>query len=678
MEVRKILIALTALAALTQSIYPSQSVATTHSAVKNRAPLAPSALYLLPLTSVKPKGWLRRQLQIQADGLTGHLDEFWPDVGPNSAWLGGTGEPWERGPYYLDGLLPLAYLLDDQRLIAKARKWVDWTLDHQQSNGAIGPIAPAGAKKPDDYADWWPKFVMLKVLTQYHEATRDPRVLDVMTRYFRYQLEQIGDRKLRDWGRQRWADELLSVLWLYNRTGDARLIDLARVLGAQGRDWKAHFADFQFTTKTDPNVFKLPGHGGLSDYALGIHGVNNAMALKTSAVWSEVTKNDGDRQAIYTMLATLDKYHGLPNGMFSADEHYAGTNPSQGTELCAVVESMFSLEQAIAILGDAKLGDRLERIAYNAQPATMSGDVWAHQYDQQPNQVLCSLEKRQWTSNGPESNLFGMDVNFGCCTANMHQGWPKFAASLWMATAAEGLAAVAYAPCEVKTVVKGGVPVAIVEETDYPFRDEIHLTVNPEREVEFGLRLRIPEWATDALLTVNGRSVGRVLPGTFHELERVWHKGDEVILKLPMSVRTSRWYNNSVAIERGPIVFSLRIREEWRKVGGSMKNPAIPPATDWEIHPTTAWNYALAINPAQPKAQVTQKSVGDMPFSSDGAPIEIRIKGRRLLEWKLVEGSAGPLPPSPVTTNEAEETLRLVPYGSAKLRITAFPYLAVK
>src|SRR5580765_5124580 len=234
MEVRKILIALMALPALAQSTYPSQSVATKTSAVKNRAPLAPNALYLLPLTSVRPKGWLRRQLQIQADGLTGHLDEFWPDVGPNSAWLGGTGEPWERGPYYLDGLLPLAYLLDDQRLIAKAREWVDWTLDHQQSNGAIGPIAPAGAKRPDDYADWWPKFVMLKVLTQYHEATGDPRVLEVMTRYFRYQLEQIGDRKLRDWGRQRWADELLSVLWLYNRTGDARLIDLARVLGAQG------------------------------------------------------------------------------------------------------------------------------------------------------------------------------------------------------------------------------------------------------------------------------------------------------------------------------------------------------------------------------------------------------------------------------------------------------------
>ncbi|HWC00223.1 MAG TPA: hypothetical protein VG672_26125, partial [Bryobacteraceae bacterium] len=105
----------------------------------NRPPLQANAYDPLPLTAVKPKGWLLRQLRIQADGLGGHLDEFWPDLGPASGWLGGKGESWERGPYFLDGLVPLAYLLDDPKLIAKARKWVDWTLDHQRPDGAIGP-----------------------------------------------------------------------------------------------------------------------------------------------------------------------------------------------------------------------------------------------------------------------------------------------------------------------------------------------------------------------------------------------------------------------------------------------------------------------------------------------------------------------------------------------------------
>ncbi len=126
---------LSAIARASSSSMP-QSV---KAAVKNRAPLAASAFYPLPLGAIRPTGWLRRQLQIQADGLSGHLDETWADVGPNSGWLGGNGESWERGPYFLDGLTPLAYLLDDARLKAKAQKYIDWTLNNQAANGLIGP-----------------------------------------------------------------------------------------------------------------------------------------------------------------------------------------------------------------------------------------------------------------------------------------------------------------------------------------------------------------------------------------------------------------------------------------------------------------------------------------------------------------------------------------------------------
>src|SRR6201996_5245715 len=172
---------------------------------KNSAPLAPNAFYLLPLGSVRPAGWLRDQMQIQAKGLGGHLDETWADVGSNSGWLGGTGESWERGPYFLDGLVPLAYLLDDQRLKAKAQKYIDWTLENQQPNGMIGP-------RSND--DWWPRMVMLKVLTQYEEVTGDPRVMPLMARYFAYQMGELPKRPLASWGKFRWQDQVLTVLWL--------------------------------------------------------------------------------------------------------------------------------------------------------------------------------------------------------------------------------------------------------------------------------------------------------------------------------------------------------------------------------------------------------------------------------------------------------------------------------
>jgi uncharacterized protein len=637
-------------------------------AVPNRAPLRQNAFNLLPLGSIKPTGWLRRQLEIQANGLTGHLDEIWPDVGSNSGWLGGTGESWERGPYYLDGLLPLAYLLDDPTLIAKSSRRVNWILTHQAADGWLGP---------DRNRDWWPNMVMLKALTQYQEVTGDARVIPAMQRYFKYQAAHLQERPLHDWGKFRWADEVLSVLWLYNRTGDPSLLDLARTLEVQGHDWKGEFAAFPFTSKTDKDRlgFKDPSNVEIS---LSAHGVNNAMALKTSGVWWLVSGNPDDHDAADRQLSELDEYHLLPNGMFSCDEHLAGHDPSQGTELCSVVETQFSIEQLISIFGDARLGDRLERIAFNALPATFSKDMWAHQYDQQPNQVLCSLQSRDWTTNGPESNIYGLEPNFGCCTANMHQGWPKFAASLWMATRDEGLAAVAYAPNVVNTIVSGGTAVRITEDTAYPFAGEVRFVVDPAVPAQFPIKFRIPAWAAGASIAINGATQAEEpSPGAFYNIERRWRKGDHLTLRFPMHVRTSAWYHDSVALERGPLIFSLKIGEQWRKLELGMSHPAKSPAADWEVLPTTPWNYGLILDSTHPEdsVRIVEKTMGQFPFSADGAPIELVVKGRRIPDWKLVNGSAGPLPPSPVVSTEKVETLTLVPYGAAKLRVTAFPRL---
>ena len=625
------------------------------SALSNRKPLAPNAFDLLPLGSIRPTGWLRAQLLVQANGLGGHLDETWADVGPNSGWLGGTGESWERGPYFLDGLVPLAYQLDDARLKAKAQKYIDWTLNHQQPNGMIGPHS-------ND--DWWPRMVMLKVLTQYQEATGDPRVIPVMQRYFAYQLSQLPTRPLRDWGKFRWHDEVLSVLWLYNRTDDPNLLDLAKLLHQQGYDWQKEFANFQYTDRITPEFIKLNEHNGLGDTALATHGVNNAMGLKASPVWALVSGKDEDRQALLRQLSALDRYHGLPNGIFSADEHLAGRNPSQGTELCTVVETMFSLEIALAVMGTPELGDRLERIAYNCLPGTFTDDMWAHQYNQQPNQVQCSLNHKPWTTDGPESNLYGLEPNFGCCTANFHQGWPKLTSSLWMSSNDDGLVAAVYAPNEVRTILRD-TAIHITEETDYPFRDTVRIAVHPEKPLAFPLQLHIPAWAKNACIRVNGQSQPQPQPGSFARIERTWKSGDTVELVLPLEAHATRGFNNSIAFERGPLVFSYPIGEDWLKLRDRGMT------ADWQVYPTTQWNYGVSPN----SIKVTESSVAEGPFTLKGSPIKLEVKGRKLPAWVAEDGVANPVPQSPVASDQPEETVTLVPYAAAKLRITAFPEL---
>jgi uncharacterized protein len=649
------------LAGLTSALPPRLAGWSSESpaAVKNRAPLAQNAFYLLPLSAIRPAGWLRAQLQIQADGLSGHLDETWPDVGPNSGWLGGSGESWERGPYFLDGLTPLAYLLGDARLKAKAQKYIDWTLDNQAASGMFGP-------RSND--DWWPRIVMLKVLTQYQEATGDPRVIPLMQRYFQYQLAELPKRPLRDWGRFRWQDEVVSVFWLYNRTGDPKLLDLVSMLHAQGYNWIAQYADFKYKERITRDYIKLEEGGGLKDLALATHGVNNGQAIKTGPVWSVFSGSETDRKAVLQMIAELDRYHGLPNGMFSCDEHLAGPNPSQGSELCTVVEYMFSLEQSLAILGDPALGDRLERLAFNALPGTLTDDMWAHQYNQEPNQVECSLHGRPWTTDGPESNLFGLEPNFGCCTANFNQGWPKFAASLFMLSHDDGLVAAAYAPCEVRTMVRG-TQVHLVEETNYPFRGTVHLTVNPTAPLAFPLLLRIPHWAAGTKLRVNGQLQPQPDAGSFARIERTWKTGDRVEVEFPLEPRVSRWFHNSVAVERGPLIFSYGIGEDWLKLRDRGMT------ADWQIYPTTQWNYALALDPASPAhgIAVAEREMKDLPFSAKNTPVKLEVKGRKLPQWRALDGVADPVPESPVTSDQPQETITLIPYAAAKLRITAFP-----
>lgn len=622
--------------------------------------LRPLVFTPLPLGEVLPAGWLRNQLEIQANGLSGHLDEFWPDI-KESGWIGGHAEGWERGPYWLDGVVPLAYLLDAPRLKEKVAFWMDTILANQGEDGWFGPVhGKRGGQPSSNEYDPWSTFIFVKALMQFHEATGDDRVLPGMTRFVRRLEQVLKERPLFEWSEFRWMDGVLGVDWLYERTREPWLLEVAATLHQQGFDWRTHFENFPYQDKIERGQASLASHV-----------VNNAMGIKAPGVWFRHTGAEEDLQAVWSALDVLDRYHGQVTGVFSGDEHVAGKNPSQGTELCSVVEYMFSLETLIGILGDARLADRLEGIAFNALPATFKPDMWAHQYDQQVNQVIaCVAKENVYTTNGPDSNVFGLEPNYGCCTSNMHQGWPKFVAHLWMRTADEGLAAVSYAPCTVSTKLKE-TAVSVSVETDYPFREAVRITVRTDAPVAFPLLLRIPAWCEDATLRIDGEDAAKPPAGSFHRVERTWQGETILQINVPMAVRAERRYNNAIAIHRGPLVYSLRIGEDWRYLKGEI------PHADWEVHPTSTWNYALEWDDRDPAASIRfeDRPLGEMPFSPEGTPVVALIKGRRLPSWALHRNAAGPLPESPVTADTPVQTLTLIPYGCTNLRVTEFPTL---
>ena len=652
------------MAAVTLAVLAAQALP---AQVFNRAPLERSDYAALPIGSIRPEGWLREQLQRQADGLTGHLDEVYPQVvGDDNAWIGGDGDAWERGPYWIDGLLPLAYLLDDAALKAKAQKWVEAMLSSQQEDGYFGPPEDHpfvyGLQRGNTH-DWWPKMVALKILQQYYNATGDKRVIDCLRRYFAYQRARLAETPLdhwTDWGKWRGADNLEVVYWLYNLTGEAWLLELGETIHEQTAPWTGYFLSGSIFTEQN-----------------GVHCVNLGQGFKAPVVHWQYSHDMGEYSAPSQAREFIRRTVGLPTGLWAGDEllHYA--TPTRGSELCTAVEMMFSLEEMLRITGRPEWAEWLERVAYNVLPSQVNADFTAKQYFSQVNQVSCTYSWRTFST--PH---YGTDVVFGtlngypCCLCNMHQGWPKFTQNLWYATAAGGLAALVYAPCSVTAEVAGGIKVRLTETTGYPFDETVTFRISfPEKKVKksrFPLEFRIPEWAEGAQVKVNGEDYpGEAKAGEVIRFVREWKSGDVITLLLPMPVRTETWCDQAWSIYRGPLLYALKMDETWteKHFEGAERRFG---DTYWEVTSDTPWNYCLMRDSFKPEdCRVETAPVPAYPWTLDAAPVRMHVPARTLPHWTVPEDVAFF---TETGMDYGEETvIELIPYGCSTLRIASFP-----
>ena len=636
----------------------------------------------LPLGAIKPKGWLLMQLQTMRDGSTGHLDEIHDKIRVDNGWLGFEGDGWEETPYWLDGAVPLAYLLDDAKLKAKVMRYINWTLNNQRPSGYFGPITKQEREKgieitADNCAageDWWPKMIMLKVLKQHYEATNDPRVIPFMRKYFAYQsaaLENCPLGKWTEWAASRGTDNAMLALWLYSKTKDKKLVDLASKIESQAFAWSEWLGNRDWVMWAAANQ--------TDELWMRRHAVNIGMALKAPAVNYVRTSDPKYLAALKTGWNDLMNLHGLPMGIFSGDEDLHGNAPTQGVELCAIVESMFSLENIIAATGDIQYMDALERMTFNALPAQTTDSYNEKQYFQVANQVQISRGVFDFSLpfDREMNNVLGLRSGYTCCTSNMHQGWTKFASHLWYETEDDGIAALAYSPCTVTAQVGvNKTEVTINEDTQYPFSDNINFDITTARPVSFPLKFRIPSWCAEATLELNGKALRTATGGQVISINRVWENFDKVTLQLPMEVTTSNWGKNSRTVERGPLVFALKVGERWEK-GTHEKE-----GDYFSVYPTEEWNYGLlheiVKNPKENVRVKTKPFPKNFKWNLENAPIEIVASGKQIPGWKAVNGVAH----QPVTDRngvykgpvDAEvKEITLVPYGFTKVRVVAFP-----
>lgn len=587
---------------------------------------------------IKPSGWLKRQLEIQAAGLSGNLDKVWPDI-KNSAWIGGDKEGWERVPYWLDGFIPLAYLLENEDMISRAKKYIDAIISFQKPDGWICPCKDDERKTYDT----WAVQLITKTLTVYYQCSKDGKIPDVIYSVLKnyYEMLKSGEIKLFDWGKARWFEGFIAINFIYERCREPWLVDLAKILKEQGMNYNEAIP-----------LWQRP----LNRWRFDTHIVNMGMMLKSEAVSCDILNEEYTDNA-EKLHELLYKYNGTPVGLFTGDECLSGLSPIQGTELCSVAEQMYSYEILFACTGDKKWAERLELLAFNALPASISDDMWTHQYDQLSNQIACQRFpcKPIFRTNSGESHLFGLEPNFGCCTANFNQGWPKLALSVFMHNEDTVINALPL-PSELKTEDK-----YIKIETEYPFKNSFKYTV--ETKNPFTFKIRVPSFAEN--LTVNGKAdVSTEL--SFDITDKL-----EINISFDVTPCYEKRPYDLNTVKCGSLVFSVPIKYEkkmyeYERDGVERKFPYC----DYEYIPESDWNYAYCGT----ELKVQRNEISDIPFSSENPAVTIKTAVKKI-NWGLEDGYetvCAKIPESREPIGEEEEIL-LYPYGSAKLRMTELP-----
>lgn len=621
----------------------------------------------LPAGAIEPTDWLRDWALAARNGITGHLDEWspvyrdgWkgvriegPDIEPDGAW-----GSLEQCSYWLDGSVRLGYLLHDDALIKKATDRLNLVVNGVNKGGKSFIY---WKNDPPKWFTSWACSQMGRALVAWYDASGDKRILEALVRvYSNYPVprEKIGFDDVSG------LCNIDAMLETYSFSGEKKVLD--QVMGAvRSPGVDATFRDWE-NRRYDPG-----------------HAVCTYEKLRLPILLYPWTGQDRYRQASLRALEWVSENNMLPYGVASGMENLAGIGAFRLTETCTVVADIWSSVWFYRIEGDRSYGDGIERAFFNAGAAPIARDFQTMCYYQSPNRIESeTLPAEQSRAPGKGCLKFNRLAypQILCCVGAVNRLLPSYIVHMWMSTEDKGLAATLYGPCTVSTTVGDKVPVKLTCQTAYPFEETIRVAVDPEHKTSFPLCFRIPSWCTDARIAINGASqIATPDAKGFVRIERQWDKGDLIELVFPMSVQFTQGYETEYPSHyRG--YFSFKPNEVFKKRRFPYESVSYGPLLfalpieDKDPNTRVAeakWQFALDVDSHRGKAAAAVER-RPMPATWDwplDAPLAIKLSARAFA-WK--PSDVQPLPAKPVE-GATPETIRLIPYGYTKFRISMFP-----
>jgi hypothetical protein len=625
----------------------------------------------LPMGSVKPGGWIKGWLERQAQGLTGHPENlaypydtcmFAGKVPPPPVKHGEVWWPYEQSGYFVDSAVRLAFLVDDSQAKILPAANIQYIL------------ANSGPTHLGESTWGWPNTVVGRALMAEYSGTGNPAAAQVLMNYL------LGSHV----GPSRDGFVAEQAFYLYGLTADTRLLDIAKRCCDRffSRDARS------FSSET-----KIRGDAPLKE-----HGVTAAEQLKLLPLMYSYTGDKNSLELAHLAYQKVLSESLMPDGGIVSSESIGPAAFNSLHETCDITDWSWSFGYMLMASGEGRWGDLIERATFNALPGVVTKDFKQVQYFSSANQLLAS------STACPRIAMTRMSYRAGhetpCCSGNVSRAMPNYVSRMWMRSE-DGLAAVLYGPSEVQTTVNGQA-INIVEQTDYPFRDTIHFAFKMEQPITFSLRLRIPEWCAKATLTVNDKEIPTDASADgFAVVNREFHDGDVVAIRLPMAVAIDEWFGGkAMTVNRGPLVYSLKVAEKRVEIqhdsdavrrvliGHNIEGfPAV------EFYPDSQWRYGInaELKNTPEKIEVKESPMPENPFLAQTVPVQLSVPLRQINQWvadwkPVLDPPPADLkqsPKNPASLPAAAELqspgevqmMVLVPYGSTHLRLTSLPVI---